>query len=58
MTLDTFFKKFDPFADVPNAVAKIRHLSSANGVSHPSLGQRPRTQAPTKTQALKGRPNA
>jgi len=26
MTLDTFFKKFDPFADAPNAVAKMREL--------------------------------
>jgi hypothetical protein len=58
MTLDTFFKKFDQFAAAPNAVAKMRHLSSANGATHPSLGQRPRTHAPTKTQALKGRPNA
>jgi hypothetical protein len=58
MTLDTFFKKFDPFADAPNAAAKMRHLSSANSATHPSLGQRPRTHAPTKPQALKGRPNA
>ncbi len=26
MTLDTFFKKFDQFADAPNAVAKMREL--------------------------------
>jgi type I restriction enzyme S subunit len=26
MTLDTFFKKFDPFADAPDAVAKMREL--------------------------------
>lgn len=26
MTLDTFFKKFDTFADAPNAVAKMREL--------------------------------
>jgi hypothetical protein len=37
MTLDTFFKKFDQFVDTPNAVAKMRHLSSANGATQPSL---------------------
>lgn len=26
MTLDTFFNKFDLFADAPNAVAKMREL--------------------------------
>jgi len=26
MTLETFFKKFDTFADAPNAVAKMRGL--------------------------------
>jgi hypothetical protein len=58
MTFDTFFKKFDQFADAPDAVAKMRHLSSPNGATHPSLGQRPRTNTPTKPQALKGRHNA
>jgi hypothetical protein len=58
MTLDTFFKKFDPFADAPGAVAKMRHFSSPNGAKYASLGHRPRTKAPTKPQALKGRLNA
>ena len=58
MALDTFFKKFDPFADAPNAVAKMHHFSSPNGAKHASLGHRPRTNAPTKPQALKGRHNA
>jgi hypothetical protein len=58
MTLDTFFKKFDQFAATPNAVAKMPHLSSANGVTYDSLGQRSRTHAPTKPQALKGRHNS
>ncbi len=26
MNLDTFFEKFDPFADAPNAVATMREL--------------------------------
>jgi hypothetical protein len=58
MTLDTFFKKFDPFAAAPGAVAKMRHFSSPNGAKYASLGHRPRTKAPTKPQALKGRHNA
>jgi hypothetical protein len=56
MTLDTFFKKFDPFADAPGAVAKMRNFFSANGASHASLGQRPRNHVPHIPQALKGRP--
>ena len=31
---------------------------SPNGVKYPSLGHRPRTNAPTKPQALKGLHNA
>jgi len=61
MKLETFFEKFDLFADAPNAVAKMRELVlslSANGASHPSLGQRPRKTAPPSFQALKGRHNA
>jgi hypothetical protein len=60
MKLETFFEKFDQFADAPEAVAKMRELVlelSANGAPHPSLGQRPRITAPPSSQALKGRPN-
>ena len=41
MALDTFFKKFDPFAAAPGAVAKMHHFSSPNGAKHASLGHRP-----------------
>ena len=58
MTLDTFFKKFDSFADAPDAVAKMHHFSSPNGAKHASLGHSPRINAPTKPQALKERHNA
>jgi uncharacterized protein with von Willebrand factor type A (vWA) domain len=58
MTLDTFFKTFDPFADAPDAVAKMRHFSSPNGAKHASLGHRPRKNALHISQALKGRHNA
>jgi len=61
MKLETFFDKFDQFADAPNAVAKMRELVlslSANGAPHPSLGQRPRNIVPHLSQALKGRHNA
>jgi hypothetical protein len=60
MKLETFFEKFDQFADAPDAVAKMRELvldSSANGALHPSLGQRPRTTVPQSSRALKGRAN-
>jgi hypothetical protein len=56
MTLKTFFKKFDQFADASNAVAKMLHFSSPNGATHDSLGHRPRICAPHIFQALKGRP--
>ena len=49
MKLETFFEKFDPFADAPGAVAKMRELVlgfSANGAPDTSLGQRPRKTAP------------
>ena len=66
MTLETFFEKFDLFADEPDAVAKMREPSgngamvglrivSANGAAHASLGQRPRNTAPLFPQDLKGR---
>jgi hypothetical protein len=61
MKLETFFEKFDQFADVPDAVAKMRELVldfSANGAAHTSLGQRPRETAPQPFRALKGRHNA
>ena len=60
MRLETFFEKFDQFADAPDAVAKMRELVldfSANGATHTSLGQRPRKTAPHSSQALKGRYN-
>ena len=60
MTLETFFAKFDQFADAPDAVGKMRELVlrlSANRAPHPSLGQRPRKTAPHSSQALKGRAN-
>jgi hypothetical protein len=55
MTLDTFFKKFDQFADAPDAVAKMRYVFSPNGATHHSLGHRPRKSVPTEPRALKGR---
>ncbi|KAF0175955.1 MAG: hypothetical protein FD161_3134 [Limisphaerales bacterium] len=58
MKLETFFEKFDQFADAPDAVAKMRELVlelSANGATHTSLGQRPRKTVPHWVQALKGR---
>ena len=61
MKLETFFAKFDQFAEAPDAVAKMRELLlklSANGAPHTSLGQRPRKTAPHLFQALKGRANA
>ena len=61
MKLETFFNKFDQFADAPDAVAKMRELVldfSANGAPQTSLGQRPRETAPHSSQALKGRHNA
>ena len=54
MTLETFFEKFDTFADVPNAVAKMRFFSPI-GATHTSLGQRPRNRSLTSSRALKGR---
>ena len=51
MTLDTFFEKFDTFADAPDAVAKMRNFFSTNGAFHDSLGQHPR-KSPAK--ATKG----
>ena len=60
MKLETFFEKFDQFADAPDAVAKMRELVlhlSANGAPHTSLGQRPRNTAPYSSKALKRRPN-
>jgi len=32
MTLETFFEKFDQFADAPDAVAKMRELTLALAV--------------------------
>ena len=60
MKLETFFEKFDQFADAPDAVAKMRELvlhGSANGAPHTSLGQRPRKTVPRSSRALKGRAN-
>jgi hypothetical protein len=61
MKLETFFEKFERFADAPDAVAKMRELVlafSANGAAHASLGQRPRKTTHQTVPALKGRPNA
>jgi len=58
MKLETFFEKFDQFADAPGAVAKMREWVpnlSANGAAHTSLGQRPRKTVTPLRQALKGR---
>jgi hypothetical protein len=44
MTTETFFEKFELFADAPGAVKGTRGLVldySANGAPHTSLGQRP-----------------
>ena len=60
MKLETFFEKFDQFADAPDAVAKMRELvlhGSANGAPQTSLGQRPRKTVPRSSRALKGRAN-
>ena len=60
MKLETFFEKFDQFADAPDAVAKMRELvrhGSANGAPHTSLGQRHRKTVPRSSRALKGRAN-
>ena len=60
MKQETFFERFDQFADAPGAVAKMRELVlgfSANGAPHTSLGQRPRKAAPHSFRALKGRAN-
>ncbi|MCX6873025.1 MAG: hypothetical protein NTW21_04350 [Verrucomicrobia bacterium] len=57
MTLATFFKKFDTFADAPDAVAKMRLFFSPNGATFDSPGQRPGSPAPNTSQALKGRHN-
>ena len=43
MLLETFFDKFELFADAPNAAAKMRELS-ANGAPYNSLGHRPRKE--------------
>lgn len=58
MKLETFFGKFDLFADAPDMVARMRKWvpnSSANGAAHTSLGQRPRKIVTPLRQALKGR---
>ena len=54
MKLETFFNKFDQFADAPDAVAKMR-ASSPNGAPGDSPGQRPGRIAPPPFSALKGR---
>ncbi len=58
MNRETFFEKFDQFADAPDAVVKMRELVldlSADGAPHPSLGQRPRFTSRHSFQVLKGR---
>jgi hypothetical protein len=60
MKLETFFEKFDQFADAPDAVEKMRGLVlrlSANGVPHTSLGQRPRKTVLRLVPTLKVRHN-
>lgn len=54
MKLETFFEKFDLFADAPDAVAKMREPST-NGAVHTSLGQRSRNTPTHFPLALKGR---
>ncbi len=54
MTLETFFAKFDLYADTPDAVAKMRE-PSANGAAQASPGQRPGLPNHKTQQALKGR---
>ncbi len=54
MTHETFFAKFDQFADAPNAVAKMR-ASSPIGAACDSPAQRAGTVTPHSSPALKGR---
>ena len=61
MTTETFFEKFEIFADAPGAANRTQGLVldySANGALHTSLGQRPRKTVPHSFRALMGRPNA
>ena len=44
MTLDTFFKKFDQFADAPNAVAKMRELVLQLAVQGKIVSQNPKDE--------------
>ena len=72
MTLETFFEKFDQFADAPDAVAKMRELVlrlNANGAPLRSAssqrqrrapsqpGATPQDHRPHSFPALKGRSN-
>ena len=57
MKLQTFFEKFNQFADAPDAVAKVL-VVSPNGATYDSPGQRPGTTIPPTSPALKGRANA
>ena len=41
MTLESFFEKFDLFADAPNAVAKMRELVRHLAVTGKLVGQDP-----------------
>ena len=42
MTLETFFEKFDQFADAPGAVAKMRELVLELAVQGKLVEQRPK----------------
>jgi type I restriction enzyme S subunit len=45
MTLDTFFEKFDQFADAPNAVAKMRELILTFAVQGMLVPQEPNDES-------------
>ncbi len=51
ITLDTFFKKFDQFADAPNAVAKMRELVLQLAVQGKLVSQNPKDQPAEKLLA-------
>ncbi len=48
MTLDTFFKKFEQFADAPNAVAKMRELVLQLAVRGRLVPQNPKDEPASK----------
>jgi hypothetical protein len=52
MKLETFFDKFDPFADAPDAVAKMQSAGSAGLRTRRSAGLRTRRSAGLRTRLV------